>query len=101
MRAFVHIAPFGVRVTARLAAALHARLATAALLRGRPAEAAAESRAAFKALERAGAVRDAERALHELAHAMHPHLDVTVTSRTNRATATCDVPNCAGHRMRA
>ena len=30
-----------------------------------------------------------------------PRLGVVVTSRTNRATATCDTPNCAGHRVRA
>jgi len=30
-----------------------------------------------------------------------PRLDVVVMSRTNRATATCDAPNCAGHRVRA
>jgi hypothetical protein len=28
-------------------------------------------------------------------------LDVVVTSRSNRAEATCDAPNCAGHRTRA
>ena len=65
-------APFGARVTARLA------------------------RAAFKALELAGAVRDADLAMRELAHAIDPRLDVTVTSR-----ATCNAPNCAGHRTRA
>jgi hypothetical protein len=57
------------------------------------------ARAAFKALERAGAVRDADLAIRELAHAMDPRLDVTVTSRTDRAT--CNAPNCAGHRTRA
>ena len=30
-----------------------------------------------------------------------PRLDVVVMSRTNRAAATCDAPNCAGHRVRA
>ena len=29
-----------------------------------------------------------------------PQLDVVVTTRTNRAAATCTAPNCAGHRAR-
>ena len=62
---------------------------------------AAACRAALKALESAGAVRDADRGLHEIANALHPRLDVTVTTRTNRSPATCDAPNCAGHRVRA
>jgi hypothetical protein len=62
---------------------------------------AAACRAALRALERAGAVRDADRSLREIAGALHPRLDVTITSRTNRAPATCDAPNCVGHRVRA
>jgi hypothetical protein len=95
------VAPLRARVTARWVAALHARVALAAVLGGRPEEAAAACRAALKALEGAGAVRDADRALREIATALQPRLDVTITSRTNQAPATCDAPNCAGHRLRA
>ena len=91
----------GDRRDLRAAAALHARVAFAALLGGRTAEAASASRAALEALEGAGVVDDAERALRAFASALHPRLNVTVTSRTNRSTATCDAPNCAGHRTRA
>jgi hypothetical protein len=65
-------------------AALHTRVAHAAVLAGRPEAAAAACRAALEALEGGP-----------------PRLDVVVTSRTNRAPATCDAPNCAGHRTRA
>lgn len=95
------VTPFRARVTARCVAALHARAAVAALLGGRPEEAAAASRAALKALEGASAIRDADHALREIANALQPRLDVTITSRTNRAPASCDAPNCAGHRVRA
>ena len=71
------------------------------VLTGRPESAAAEIRAALDALEGAGAIRDAEQAVRELANALRPRLDVTVTSRTNRAPAICEAPNCAGHRLRA
>jgi hypothetical protein len=86
--------PSTARQDALAAAALHA-------LDGRPREAAAACRAALEALESAGAVDDADRALRAIASALHPWLDVTVTSRTNRALATCDAPNCVGHRTRA
>ena len=62
---------------------------------------AAACRAALKALERAGAVCDADRTLREIADALHPRLDVTIVGRTNRAPAMCDAPNCVGHRVRA
>lgn len=93
--------PLAARMTARRVAAVHARVAVAALLGGRPEEAAAACRAALEALEGAGAVADADRALRELAVALHPRIDVIVTTRTNRAPAACDAPNCAGHRVRA
>ena len=94
-------APFGARMAARCLAALHARAAFAAVLGGRPEEAAAACRAAVTALEGAGGVSDADRTLRQIADALHPRLDVTITSRTNRAPARCDAPNCAGHRVRA
>jgi hypothetical protein len=62
---------------------------------------AAACRAALKALERAGAVGDADRTLREIAAALHPRVAVTVTGRINRAPARCDAPNCVGHRVRA
>lgn len=68
--------PLSARMTARLAAAMQAGVAFAAVLAGRSEAAASASRAALKVLEPAGAVRHAER-------------------------ATCDSPNCAGHRTRA
>jgi hypothetical protein len=71
-------------------------------LGGRPEEFAAACRAALRALEGAGEVRDAERALREIAIAL---VDLTgvhaVPAYTNRALAVCDAPNCAGHRIRA
>jgi hypothetical protein len=84
----------------------------AAALAGRPQDLALACRAALKALEESGDLRDADRSLRELAIAFaavagiagrpsHPRLDVVLTTRTNRATATCDAPNCAGHRVRA
>jgi hypothetical protein len=62
---------------------------------------AAACRAALKALERAGAVRDGDHTLREIADALHPRLDLTIAGRTNRAPAICEAPNCAGHRLRA
>jgi hypothetical protein len=62
---------------------------------------AATCRAVLKALEAVGAVRDADRTLRDIARALHPRLDVTVTTRTNRSPARCDAPNCVGHRVRA
>ena len=67
----------------------------------RRAGSAAACRAALNALERAGAVCDADRTLREIAAALHPRLDVTTAGRTNRAPAICDAPNCVGHRVRA
>jgi hypothetical protein len=74
-----------------------------AALAGRPKDLALAYRAALKALEASGDVRDADRSLRELAIAFATvaGIDVVVTTRTNRATATCNAPNCAGHRERA
>jgi hypothetical protein len=52
-----------------------------------------------RASDRRSATADAAPAPADLAGA--GRLDVVVTSRTNRAEATCDAPNCAGHRTRA
>jgi hypothetical protein len=82
-------------------ARLHARRAVAAVLGERPQEAGAAFRAALEALERAGAVRDAERTIRAIATALDARPEFTVTTRTNLAPATCDAPNCAGHRTRA
>jgi len=90
----------------------------AAALAGRPEDLALACRAALKALEDSGDVRDADQSLRVLAIAFaaiadiadiadiavrrsHPRLDVVLTTRTYRATATCNAPNCAGHRVRA
>jgi hypothetical protein len=79
----------------------------AAALAGRPEDFAVACRAALEDLERRGHGIDAERALRRIAIALGDlagtpaRLDVVVTSRTNRASATCDAPNCAGHRARA
>jgi len=89
-------------VTARL----HGHAAVAATLGGRPAAAAEALRAALKALESAGRVDHTERALRDLGRALADLTAirrdaVVVTTRTTRAPARCDAPNCAGHRTRA
>jgi hypothetical protein len=78
----------------------------AAALAGRPRDFAVACRAALEDLERSGGGIDAEQAFREIATALGAlagggRLDAVLTSRTNRATATCDAPNCAGHRTRA
>jgi hypothetical protein len=79
---------------------------------GCPEDLARACRAALETLEASGDVQDADRSFREFAlafaalagisaRASPPPLDVVVTTRTNRATATCTAPNCAGHRVRA
>jgi hypothetical protein len=78
-----------------------------AALAGRPEDFAVACRAALEDIERSRDGFDAERAFREIAIAFTDlaggagRLDVVVTNRTNRAPATCDAPNCAGHRTRA
>jgi hypothetical protein len=72
-----------------------------------PQDFAIACRAALEDIERSRDDFDAERALREIAIALTDlaggagRLDVVVTSRSNRAEATCDAPNCTSHRTRA
>jgi hypothetical protein len=78
-----------------------------AALTARPQDFAAACRAALEDIERSRDGFDAERALREIAIALTDlaggtgRLDVVVTTRSNRAPATCDAPNCTSHRTRA
>jgi hypothetical protein len=82
-------------------------LGLAAALAGRPQDFAIACQTALEDLERRGDGIDAGQALREIAVALADlagspaRLDVVVTTRSNRATAACDAPNCAGHRTRA
>jgi hypothetical protein len=64
---------------------------------GRPEQFAVACLEALKALEAAGDVRDADRALRDIATALAD----LVSAHRPAARVVCIAPNCAGHRDRA